>query len=385
MAGFLSPVVAQVSLSDPLVSEYLVEIDDSNGQFEMIMKLGLGISIEIDEICGDYFIQVGKALGNDEIVEIGVQMQNNRQENTNLNVIERLKQRMFYQLDQEQEIAFIASNICEIDSKSLESLEKSVLEKIFTSSCLNVESESWLFSLIERIIIKNGSNYSSLLSCIMSEYLSPNEMSRFVELVSFDKMNNQLWRSLCKRLVLNVGKIEKKVRCIERQVLDFVFKSQEPLTGVFRYMYDAEKENPHTRGIIEVTSSTTEYNEPHQVLNNQWKDFWYSKDEPNQWLCIDFKEKKLNINYYSIKTHGSGPGFSHIKSWIIEGSVSGHEWVIIDSKQNNFDLNRRNAIVSYSIINEGQFRYIRIKQTGKNHSGSNYLCLAGLELFGKLF
>ena len=36
------------------------------------------------------------------------------------------------------------------------------------------------------------------------------------------------------------------------------------------------------------------------------------------WICFDFKEMKVNISNYSIRTINSSRSTHHLKSWIIE-------------------------------------------------------------------
>jgi hypothetical protein len=43
----------------------------------------------------------------------------------------------------------------------------------------------------------------------------------------------------------------------------------------------------------------------------------------NNWVCCDFKERRILPTHYTIHTYGSGPGGAHLKSWLVETSVDG--------------------------------------------------------------
>ena len=61
-------------------------------------------------------------------------------------------------------------------------------------------------------------------------------------------------------------------------------------------------------------------------------------------------------------------------------------WEVVDSRENNGDLNdyfmTRNFAISAPP--SGAFRFVRLRQTGKNHSGDDCLAFQALELFGEL-
>jgi hypothetical protein len=46
----------------------------------------------------------------------------------------------------------------------------------------------------------------------------------------------------------------------------------------------------------------------------------------NNWLCYDFKERRIVPTHCTIRTNSSAPGYNHLKSWLVETSVDGHSW-----------------------------------------------------------
>ena len=84
---------------------------------------------------------------------------------------------------------------------------------------------------------------------------------------------------------------------------------------------------------------------------------------------------------YSIRSNGGGTGFNHPKSWVLEVSNDGSDgsWAVVDSRKSNSDMNDQFAIANSM---SGAFRFVRLRQTGKNHKGNNHLDICALELFG---
>jgi hypothetical protein len=103
---------------------------------------------------------------------------------------------------------------------------------------------------------------------------------------------------------------------------------------------------------------------------------------------FDFKEKKVSLSSYSLKSDGSG-GY-HLLQWKLEGSNNGSSWTCLDSR-NTQDLNGPSIVKNYSTNNHDSYRYIRITQTGKNSgwpergvSPGDYFRLSEIEFFGTL-
>ena len=91
---------------------------------------------------------------------------------------------------------------------------------------------------------------------------------------------------------------------------------------------------------------------------------------------------------YSIRSSGYGPGSGHPKSWVLEVSNDGSEdsWKAVDSRKDNNDLNDELLTRNFSLGTppSGAFRFVRLRQTGENHWGSDILAICALELFGTL-
>jgi hypothetical protein len=65
-------------------------------------------------------------------------------------------------------------------------------------------------------------------------------------------------------------------------------------------------------------------------------------------------------------------------------SVDGESWTEIDQRMNNTDLKERPFISSFTVSKSAEGRFIRLTQTGKNHSGHDVLWIHAFEFFGTL-
>jgi hypothetical protein len=115
-----------------------------------------------------------------------------------------------------------------------------------------------------------------------------------------------------------------------------------------------------------------------------------SKNEPNQSFGYDFKDNQLiSPTHYAIRSFSGDPGSYHPKSWVIEVTNDRSKeapWIEIDRRENNEDLNGRSVVQTFrcSTPRNDEFRYIRMRQIGANHNGSDWLIFEAFEVFGQL-
>jgi hypothetical protein len=69
---------------------------------------------------------------------------------------------------------------------------------------------------------------------------------------------------------------------------------------------------------------------------------------------------------------------------VIEGSIDGSNWIEIDRRDNNNELNGKNLSRQFTISHPDDFQMIRLRQTGKNHAENDYLTFSAFEIFGTL-
>jgi hypothetical protein len=87
----------------------------------------------------------------------------------------------------------------------------------------------------------------------------------------------------------------------------------------------------------------------------------------------------LRPTHYTIKRGGDG-----LKSWIVEYSLDGRNWTEVDRKSDSTDFKRNQKIGSFQFPKEFDCSFIRLTQTGKNHSNNDLLELCAFEIFGTL-
>ena len=180
-------------------------------------------------------------------------------------------------------------------------------------------------------------------------------------------------------------------------VSEFVYSEEKPLDGIIAHLTRECGGNVHKEGVVNVTgSSCLGGDEAENAVDLGSDSFFISNNSRNSWICYDFKGRRVTPTSYSIRSMCWAAGSFHPKSWVLEVSNDGSElsWNVVDSRQNNNDLNDKNVTRNFSLgtPQSGAFRFVRLRLTGKNHGGSDNLDICGsdilaisaLELFGTL-
>ena len=160
----------------------------------------------------------------------------------------------------------------------------------------------------------------------------------------------------------------------------------DPPNGVIAQLTRECGGNVHIKGAVEVTASSfVSANLAAKNVADFGSDWCFqSRNEPNQWICYDFKGRRVAPVGYSIRT-----GFGYFpKSWVLEVSDDGSDdsWEVVDRRENNEDLDDRDITRNFLITARPpeSFRFIRLRQTGKNHDADDFLLLCSFEVFGAI-
>jgi hypothetical protein len=161
--------------------------------------------------------------------------------------------------------------------------------------------------------------------------------------------------------------------------------SANSLDGIISYLTRKHGGNVHDSAIVTLTSKSVLSDDARYAVRNladlASQAGFYSKDEPNQWVCWDFHEMRVRPTHYTIKS-------ARLKSWVIESSLDGVNWAEMDRKTNTTDLKSprlgSNAVASFALSNPTEFRFIRLTQTGKSHNATDGLVFLAFEVFGTL-
>ena len=184
------------------------------------------------------------------------------------------------------------------------------------------------------------------------------------------------------------GTDDKKERAVESEQAprDEGGQATDPLDGIIAQLTRECGGNVHENGLVIVTSSGRD--ELKNVVDLGSNSSLMTHDSPNSWICYDFKGRRVTPTSYSIRSHGGGQGGEHLKSWVLEVSNDESEgsWAVVDSREDNEDLNDQYVTRNFSLGSppSGAFRFVRLRQTEKNHKGKDVLAICALELFGTL-
>ncbi|OHS98349.1 F5/8 type C domain containing protein [Tritrichomonas foetus] len=176
--------------------------------------------------------------------------------------------------------------------------------------------------------------------------------------------------------------MQEKSRVVKTTNIPFDGRS---FNGVLKHLSDECHGNVHTKGEVIITSSTSDHNEAYQVADMGWSDFFFTENKINQWISFNFKDRRVKILHYTIKTHKFPNGAPHLKSWVVEGSNDEVTWTELDKRAITV-LNGANRFQTFPCKNgEGKYRLIRLRQVGLNARGDNILAINNFEMFGQLF
>jgi hypothetical protein len=295
----------------------------------------------------------------------------------------------------EREIEFCSSHFYEIDFSSIFSIPIELISNILSSKSLQLEDEESLYEIISsksKSKQNENSQFFSLFEFVRFEYLSTNSIESFIEMInaSFDFLTFPIWRSLCHRLSLSVSIDFSNDRFVDKRccVCRFDPNSNSKQDGIISYLTKRFGGHVIDHNIVSISASSV--NNPQSRPLRHVADFenqsnFQTKNEPNSWICYDFKDMQINMTHYSIRTLRNGND-SHLRSWTLEGSKDGLKWVKIDDHQNDTSLNSKGAISVFSISEsfEEEFRMIRLRQTGKNSNSNDHLIVNAIEFFGVL-
>jgi len=112
--------------------------------------------------------------------------------------------------------------------------------------------------------------------------------------------------------------------------------------------------------------------------------YYCSKNGPNAFIIFSFNMCKVEIKQYVLQSWQKGSNKVCPRSWSIEGSNNGKNWVSMHSVKGNSQLIGDSAIATFKIDNPNPFSYIRFTQYETNHPRNNSLVLQAVEFFGKI-
>lgn len=194
----------------PDMNSFTIEkIKDPNHDFQLILDLLNGKSIEITKI-NSYFINAcGQELGMQALIDATDPYC--RAPVTTINVLDVIRTLAEHNLNYLDEADFIAENFMALkDKRELKTLPIEVLHAILESNKFSYQNEEEFFHWINSVVSTSGSSYNVLFGYCYFEKLSKKTMKEFVDVVSYDSIHAFIWNSLKSRLVQNIISAEEE-------------------------------------------------------------------------------------------------------------------------------------------------------------------------------
>jgi hypothetical protein len=127
--------------------------------------------------------------------------------------------------------------------------------------------------------------------------------------------------------------------------LHFVPEFNTPFSGIIPYLTSEHGGNVHDQQIVNVFgSSVNGSQEAKHAVDFLSSSHFCSINEPNQWLCYDFKNRKVRPTHYSIQPHSD-----NWYGWIFEGSLDGSTWTELDGHTDDQTMNSNHPIGIFTV------------------------------------
>lgn len=382
-ACFFSKRIARMLAGDKTVNRVIIDFDDKNKVFHDVMALMNGESIEITSKNVHFLEMFALDFENDELLS-HIESRREQQDLTIGNALNRVKSKRAFGHGCKQELEFIASHFHELRNEDLVELNVDDLEYILQSPSLKLSTEEQLLDSLLELQTKVDRRYSVLLRYIQFQFLKPESLQRFLDLIFPELLDMTLWKSICSCLQTFTQRKDTDLLVSSRRYLsDACTCENGPFVGILAHLRDKAGCNVFEKGLVKITASSNQTRCHHMVEDsNEW---WYSHNTANSYVLLDFKSYRVALSGYSLKSDGEGVG--HLVSWVVEGSESGERgtWELLDKRETD-DLDDDYMVATYECNqrNHNFYRFIRVRQTGKNSYGSDYFKLTQLELFGKV-
>lgn len=200
-------------------------------------------------------------------------------------------------------------------------------------------SRKKIFCLISFLnCIKKNTKYSYLFEYIYFNNAEIETMKKIVEKFKMNNLNIGIWQSLCNCLIQSDKIIPNTLR--KSKVIYFEHKKGDEFNGIVKFLTEKAGGNIHYKGVVEITSNSINdsSHNPKNVFDFQQNNLYNSKNEPNASICIDFKDKLIELSNYTIKTGTDGPNGVNLTNWITEASSDGKSWEKIDEHTDDASL-----------------------------------------------
>jgi hypothetical protein len=412
-AQFLSPRVSRLQSSDATIDELRREVEDRDYLFGSVLEVTGGGGIAVDLALQRTFAGMCSALWNSELYqsfypELGDDI-------TMENVFDRLEFLSATRCDISTELEFIASHFCDLSSRrdSLKALPFSMIYEILCHRSLRLDSEDSLYDFINKSTEANREMFG-LLEFVRLEYCSTDVINEFLDVLAKDlhEINASMWASFRARLVLPNKTLKQFLPSVQKGKLRVFGVSPTSVMydipdGIIAYLTTECSGNVHDCHIIDITSGSFEKETngasppmvapPDCALKNAIDfestshfasscryNFEGIPHTRNNWVCYDFKARRIVPPHYAIRPNNAGSGANHLNSWPVETSADRKSWREVDHQENNAQLNGWHFTGTFPVAGGGECRFIRLVNIGRNHCRNDQLRISDWGIFGGL-
>lgn len=199
-------------------------------------------------------------------------------------------------------------------------------------------------------------------------------------------MTSQVWDSIKTRLLLPVSPIDNNDH--EAESVEIIYNPEAPLDGIFSYLKKKYNGNVVERGLVSLDYQRTGLGNLSQITDSENTKHvrCYSFYTNEVFITFDFKEKRVNLSDYTIRTNSSKAENSHLKSWKIRGSNDGQTWNELDYRFNDDSLNSTFAMKKFHVkSNDETYQYLQLITDEADWDGIYQIYITNIEFYGTLF
>ena len=387
VANILSPNVSKMFENNVNLSYY--EINTKyEGDFNQIIEYGEMKTINVKEQETQYFENIMKELGkNDEFLRFRKEF---HEDISYENVIPRILIKKELNINLDKEVSFLASNFQNIYAKYPEAIftfDVDIIEQIISNDQFKISNEDVLFDIILKLYMKSK-EYSTLFSYVIFINLSKQSIQIFNENFDINDINNSIWEKIYCRLEQDISS-ESSIAYYKSQE-DFFNKryiNYRRHEHIIKHLSEQCHGNVHKNNIVDITSSSIYNNWKAENLVEENNENFGTSDDENSWIQIDFREKKVLFDSYTLKTINDPPNANHLKSWILEVSNDGENYNEIDRQTNCHLLNGSLQSATFKVSCSTPQRFVRLRQNGSTwyNQSRHYIFLNQIEFSGYLY
>ena len=204
----------------------------------------------------------------------------------------------------------------------------------------------------------------------------------FQETQQKDEKKEEVNEEPIKETVEEVAPEPEPERSVTRDLEDSISHQKSHQNQILKYLTEKFGGNVHTKHVVEITVSSIWSGPVENIVKEDDNKWFGTYNEPDSWIKFDFKERKVLLDRYTLKTVNDPKGSVHLKNWVLEVSDDDNNFTEIDKHKNCRLLNGPLRTKTFEVSHSTPARFVRLRQIGENWHGNNYLLLNQIEFSG---